>query len=58
VQGVYTSSALAKVKLLCQMCYKSHLVISGLYSKSLYIMTSSCGSDDSCCVVSYCTVRS
>lgn len=60
-QGVHTSSALAKVQLLCQMHYKSHLVISGLHCKSLYMMRSNCGDggDDSCCcVVSYCTVQS
>ena len=60
VEGVYTSSALAKVQLLCQMHHKSHLVIGGLHSKSLYMTTSSSGGDNDsfCWVVSYYTVQS
>jgi hypothetical protein len=58
-QGLHTSLGLAKVQLLCHMHYKSHLVISGLHSASLYMMTISCGGDDSCCgVVSYYIVQS
>lgn len=58
-QSAYTSGALDKVQLLYQMHSRSHLMMSGLHSESLYMITSVCGGNDSCCgVMSYYTVQS